>query len=194
MSTMEGMNQTTASAMTQEHILKEAYEVFSTAGYHNAKVKDIADRVGISETLIFKYFKNKDGLYKSTFIWQIQKLAGYPLYTDESPMLSLKKFVNLFINGSDEEGNYLSHMFYNLFKTSLEHDISNSVPTISIEEMVIEPLVKKAQAAGEFRECDPAVLSRIIWKFTVGIGASRIHFPESVKEADVDTFFSLLSR
>jgi AcrR family transcriptional regulator len=47
----------------RETILRAAAEVFAAAGYRAAKVSDVAERVGVTEPVIFQNFGSKAGLF-----------------------------------------------------------------------------------------------------------------------------------
>ena len=49
----------------QEKILNKALELFAEKGYHSTSTSTIAKEAGVSEGLIFRHFKNKDGLLKA---------------------------------------------------------------------------------------------------------------------------------
>ncbi|MBG0764226.1 MAG: TetR/AcrR family transcriptional regulator, partial [Tissierellales bacterium] len=41
----------------EKEIVKAAYEIFQINGYHNAKMKTIADKAGIGKGTLYEYFK-----------------------------------------------------------------------------------------------------------------------------------------
>jgi AcrR family transcriptional regulator len=49
----------------RERILEAALRVFSEKGYHEARMEDIADRLGVSKRTLYLYYKNKEELYKA---------------------------------------------------------------------------------------------------------------------------------
>jgi AcrR family transcriptional regulator len=51
------------AAQRRESVLAAAAEVFAAAGYHAAKVSDIAARVGVSEPVVFQNFGSKPALF-----------------------------------------------------------------------------------------------------------------------------------
>jgi AcrR family transcriptional regulator len=51
------------AAERRETILRAAAEVFAHAGYRAAKVSDVADRVGVTEPVIFQNFGSKSALF-----------------------------------------------------------------------------------------------------------------------------------
>src|SRR5579863_170128 len=51
------------AAARRETILAAAAEVFAAAGYHAAKIADVAARVGVTEPVIFQNFGSKAALF-----------------------------------------------------------------------------------------------------------------------------------
>jgi AcrR family transcriptional regulator len=49
----------------RERILEAALRVFSEKGYHEARMEDIAEKLGVSKRTLYLYYKNKDELYKA---------------------------------------------------------------------------------------------------------------------------------
>jgi AcrR family transcriptional regulator len=47
----------------REHILKGAMQLFAKNGFRGTTTREIAQRLGISEALMFKYFPSKEALY-----------------------------------------------------------------------------------------------------------------------------------
>lgn len=48
-------------------IVESALELFAEKGFNGTRTREIAKKAGISETLIFQHFKNKQELYRATF-------------------------------------------------------------------------------------------------------------------------------
>ncbi len=48
---------------TQEALLDAAVQEFAKAGFEGARTDEIAKRAGVNVALLFRYFKNKEGLY-----------------------------------------------------------------------------------------------------------------------------------
>ncbi|CAM4259714.1 TetR/AcrR family transcriptional regulator [Nocardia ninae] len=53
------------SAATSAAILTAAQELFAERGYERATVRDIATRAGVNQALLFRYFGNKDELFRA---------------------------------------------------------------------------------------------------------------------------------
>ncbi len=51
----------------REQILQGAIEIFAKKGFRGTTTREIAQRLGISEALMFKYFPSKEALYRAIF-------------------------------------------------------------------------------------------------------------------------------
>lgn len=49
----------------RERILAAALQVFSEKGYYEARMEDIAERLGVSKRTLYLYYKNKEELFKT---------------------------------------------------------------------------------------------------------------------------------
>lgn len=59
----------------QQAILTAAREVFIETGLGGARTKLIAERAGVAEGTIFKYFKNKDALFERAVVEVLEQLV-----------------------------------------------------------------------------------------------------------------------
>ena len=59
----------------RQAILDAAREVFSEQGLAGARTKDIAERAGVAEGLIFKHFKTKDALFELAVVDLLDELV-----------------------------------------------------------------------------------------------------------------------
>lgn len=57
-------------------ILDAAYDVFSTKGYHNATVDDIAQQAGVSKGTCYQYFSGKEEIFIATMERTLDKLIA----------------------------------------------------------------------------------------------------------------------
>lgn len=51
------------SAATRRALLQAARELFATDGYDRTTVRAVADRAGVNQALLFRYFGNKEALF-----------------------------------------------------------------------------------------------------------------------------------
>ena len=62
--------------LTKARILAAAQEAFSRSGYSQTGIRDIADMVGVSSTILLRYFGSKAGLFEAALreLMQIEML------------------------------------------------------------------------------------------------------------------------
>lgn len=118
--------------MTKKHqnIITAAIELFSKDGFHATSTSKIANHAGVSEGLIFRHFKNKEGLIQSIQNFndnQIKPLFLYILEEEDAKQI-IKKALELPFNIRTTEINYW-HLHY---KSKWELNQNNS--------RVMEPL------------------------------------------------------
>jgi AcrR family transcriptional regulator len=70
----------------QAEILDAAARVFAEKGYHRASTPDICARAGVSNGALYKYFKNKEAIYRSVMNHGIDLMLEdlFRKYTDHS--------------------------------------------------------------------------------------------------------------
>ncbi len=106
----------------KELILKKSLELFSSKGFKATSTRSIADLAEVSEGLIFKHFKNKNGLLaellkigasKSTP--EIQKIKN-----SEDPKAVISSCVRLFLNIKKEDYPYWKLYYANGFEENIQ--------------------------------------------------------------------------
>jgi AcrR family transcriptional regulator len=66
------------SALTRARILAAAEEEFSQRGYSEAGMRDIADKLGLSSTILFRYFGTKAGLFEAALRESLRGAQVFP--------------------------------------------------------------------------------------------------------------------
>ena len=65
-------------AERQASIILAAHEVFSSKGFHQAKMEEIAKKAGVGKGTLYEYFKSKRelfcGMVKQWMIWYYQSI------------------------------------------------------------------------------------------------------------------------
>ena len=86
----------------QEKILNAALELFSEEGFRVTSTSKVAKRAGVSEGLIFRHFKNKDGLLEA--IIKLGEEKAKALFADivleTEPKKVIQKTLNLYLIGN----------------------------------------------------------------------------------------------
>jgi AcrR family transcriptional regulator len=84
---------------SRRRILQAGLEVFSELGYDGATTRMIADRAGLNESLLHRYFGNKEGLLVEVSKLSVETMIAEPPYP---PQATLEEEIYQFINGRME--------------------------------------------------------------------------------------------
>ena len=102
----------------KELILKKSLELFSSKGFKATSTRSIADLAEVSEGLIFKHFKSKNGLLsellkigESKSTPEIQKIKN-----SEDPKVVISSCIRLFLNIKKEDYPYWRLYYANGFE------------------------------------------------------------------------------
>ena len=79
----------------KEKILSSALELFANYGYNGVSTNKIAKEAGVSEGLIFRHFKNKEGLLNDILQLAFEKAANIyeHIIVEENPKQVLRKTI-----------------------------------------------------------------------------------------------------
>lgn len=79
-------------------IVRVAGDMFCSEGYRNITVEDIAARLGLTKTIVYYYFSNKQELFKECHLRATELLErAYTESQDPSPIEHLRKFVHTYV-------------------------------------------------------------------------------------------------
>ncbi|MDA3884144.1 MAG: TetR/AcrR family transcriptional regulator [Candidatus Delongbacteria bacterium] len=78
--------------MKKKAILDEAKKIINKVGFKNAKMKDIAEKVGFSKASLYSYFKDKDEIAMNIFKEHLLKMFNKIKDLPEQKMTALEKF------------------------------------------------------------------------------------------------------
>ncbi|MEM7657023.1 MAG: helix-turn-helix domain-containing protein, partial [Bacteroidota bacterium] len=81
----------------QQNILKAALKLFANEGYANTSTSKVAKAAGVSEGLIFRHFKNKEGLLQAVLAagHEKAKMAYAEVLANDDPKVLLRKVIEL---------------------------------------------------------------------------------------------------
>jgi AcrR family transcriptional regulator len=142
-------------------ILDAAYSVFSTKGYHNSTVDDIAQHAGVSKGTCYQYFSGKEEVFLATLDRTLSKIlaeaegaaAGA---TDALASMGLKGLT--FISKFRE----LQFMFIGLYTEILGGNTELKIKAASLFDRVAQFLAADIELGieeGVFRHVDPIAIA-----------------------------------
>ncbi|MCQ6563808.1 TetR/AcrR family transcriptional regulator [Paenibacillus mendelii] len=152
----------------REQIKQAALIRFARHGYLGTKTSMIAAEAGISEGLIFRYFKSKDVLF-TTLVQELieeAKLETENLqYLPGSPFEQIKALTTGML---DESSKYAFMLILRARKTDEIPEEAARILEQHSEDVILERLISifiQGQEAGEFSPGDPRKL--LAWYFSI---------------------------
>jgi AcrR family transcriptional regulator len=141
----------------REQILLAAERVFAERGFKGTTTREVAERAGIANSLIFYYFKNKTALYEAVFqnfFEQLEELMQQNLDLDLDRLGKLKNFLFTFIDFASGHRN--------MMRILLREIIDNGRILQKVAQDYFKPLYKigadflrEGQEEDLFKEVDP---------------------------------------
>ena len=171
------MNHRSVNKVPSSKILKVALDLFSSRGYSETKMTEIAQNVGLSVGALYLRFKNKEELF-----WEIIKDQSKDFIDrtknlpEDDPMKALKTYIALNIDYAFQKRQLISIFFreYNLtflkplrkkfFKT--QHEIIKDILTAGLKRGIFRPMDVEDTASIIFAGIRGVILLKIIF----GIG------------------------
>ena len=171
------MNHRSLNKVSKEKVLRSALDLFSSKGYSETKMAEIAKGSGLSVGALYLRFKNKEELFLELIKDQtrdfVERTGELPA---EDPVEALKKYITMNLEYSFQKRQMLSVFFkeYNLpflhplrrnfFKT--QHMIIADILSAGIKRKMFRPMSVKDAAAVIFASIRGAVFLKLIF----GIG------------------------
>lgn len=99
---------------TKERILYISLEMFAQKGFSGVSVRDIASKVGVRESALYKHFKNKQDILDSIIVVMKEKIKSF-YYKNQVPEVITEDFSQLYKELSIEKICEISWNLFSLF-------------------------------------------------------------------------------
>lgn len=155
----------------QEKILKTALKLFAQSGYAGTSTSKVAKEAGVSEGLIFRHFKNKEGLLAAIMKQSAEqaKLLLADVVMTVEPKEVIRKILEIPFS-LDQDHYEMWRLTYALKWQTNAYDRSESHPVRLVLKNAFEKLGYE----------DPAAEAEIIFMFIDGAAtAILLHEPEN---------------
>ncbi|MFC7131160.1 TetR/AcrR family transcriptional regulator [Haloferax chudinovii] len=163
---------------TQQAILEATHQILLESGYNGISISRIADRVGISKSVIYHYYDNKESLLAELLdVVHRRFLTKIFEQEDTTPREELERFLTLFVAApslscqSEAELTQLAKTYVELRTQSISNPDYRSVFTES-ENRVKRRLTETIEDGierGEFKPVNPERTSEHILTFVAGV-------------------------
>ncbi len=111
------------AAARRKSIIDVAVKLFSEKDFHDVRIDDIAEEVGLAKGTIYLYFENKDQLFFSIIVERTEMLQAslqHTLNHDERFIPCLKQFIMNFIAWFDDHEPFFKIMYSDKLRMSGE--------------------------------------------------------------------------
>ena len=145
-------------------ILDAAVRVFARKGYHTSRVGDIAEEAGVAHGLLYHYFKSKEELletiFRNTWTLMLATINGVE-QLDDPARETLRKVAAIVLRAWRDTPDVVRVLVHEVTRSPhLQQEISETEQAFE----ALERVIRKGQAAGEFREdVDPRFASFIFY-------------------------------
>ncbi|MDA8363196.1 MAG: TetR/AcrR family transcriptional regulator [Gammaproteobacteria bacterium] len=158
----------------RELIVRQAIALFAEQGFRDTRVKDIADKVGTSDALVFQHFPTKRDLYDAILdelcarrhFTEVEQLLYYePQYDVEDVLTRLSVWV---LDRTETEPAWLRLILY----AALEQDDATADLTREHFQRIIDYVayeIAEGQAIGRFRPGEPKAYARSFFAGLLGL-------------------------
>lgn len=181
-----------------EQILKTALRLFSKRGLNGTKISDIAVETGMSQGLIYHYYRSKEDIYIEIVRDAFRRLnaavtilRNMPL----SPLDKIKKAVEGLLENLEKSED--SARYHYLIAQAQVTDTTPLKARKIIEENrdfpyeVIEEIIREGQSNGAIKKHDPAQMSLVFWNTIKGLAMHRAVHGENYRSPSPDIIMEI---
>jgi len=149
----------------RSEILDAALELFSRSGYHNVTMAEIAEHAEFSVGTLYKFFKNKEALYKALLLDRSSRVFSVfrSILTgqEEDAIETIKKFVQAKAAEFKKES-ALIQLYYaetqgaHFIKSGFDHDLKAMTEEIHV---LLAKVVQRGIEQGGLSKGDPVAMA-----------------------------------
>ncbi|MBW4625683.1 MAG: TetR family transcriptional regulator [Brasilonema octagenarum HA4186-MV1] len=166
---------------TQAVILAAAQEEFAQHGFTAARTEAIAAKTGVAKSMIYYYFKDKEGLYQAVLERSHSDLVQTSLQLDLdhlSPEAALETFLTALLDCVSRNPKLPMIMFHEAVQNQGQYYKRSS--SLNIDKVLVE-ILERGVTTGAFRKLDPFqsainIMGTCLFYF-IGIGNIQ-HYPQ----------------
>ena len=202
-----GTTKKVPSAVRREQILDAACELFAELGYSGTTTKQLAEKVGCSEAIIFRIFPTKEAIFEALFEeWKQADIRPETLeILDGSAMKTLEKFYGKLMEAEDFSAGQLvrtgwrrKDLGWAIVSRNGEEKWGNAYREVlrqsnDVVRVTLAPVIRFGQQSGEIKDGDPELLAEFFWSMVFGLVAIRRNYPDRYIEPQFRDIASLLS-
>jgi AcrR family transcriptional regulator len=160
----------------RHRILDAARQLFAAHGYEKVTMRRIAEAIEYSPTTIYLHFEDKDDLVRALchedFARLLEAMRAAPV--PEDPVETIRQLGRAYCAFALRHPNQYRFMF--MTPVGKEEKLEEGDPGELSFGHLLEA-VKRAVAAGRFREVDPVTAAQVLWMGVHGVASALITLP-----------------
>jgi len=151
----------------QKTIIDEAINIIHEGGYQSLSIRELANRVKISEPAIYRHFLNKEDIVLGilTRISNFDQQLIESLDKKENPKEKLNEFICFHFDFLDKNKNMTSVIFSEDIFTQSKILKEKLMKIISHRQKLIVNIINKGKSNKQIKDVDSSELSKIIVGF-----------------------------
>lgn len=187
-------------AKRQKEIIYAGLDLFVARGFSAVKTIDIANKVGVSSGLMFKYFPTKESLYKELISIGLSESKVLYVSKPEDPWDYIVDAVDMFLNSiknlcQKESNNKALKFFLLLAQAFFNEDTPESVSYILKKYNIVYlsiSYIKECQKNNTVKQGDPTALAFLFWGSMIGFGQMALRGNKKFIIPHKDWFLDIL--
>lgn len=182
----------------RQQLLSTALRLFATQGLAATKISHIANEVGISQGLLYHYYKSKEEIYTELIQQAFAKLNEACTQLEAMPVSAAQKirlaFKELLLNLQNDEDAALYHLL--VARATVSEAIPDKAKAIirkqnKIPYEVMTRIFQTGLKAGSVKKQDPRDLALIFWTSLKGLAMHRAVHGPTIRLPHPDMFMPL---
>jgi AcrR family transcriptional regulator len=182
----------------REQILSRSLLLFSTQGLAATKITDISSAAGISQGLVYHYFRSKEDIFVELIRGAFERLNNSCAVLSRAP-LSPKEKISIAVKGllQDLENNADNARYHLLMAQAM---VSEAVPEeareiirreVAVSQELIAGILREGQKDGSIKEGDVEERAVVFWTSINGLAIFKAINGENFKAPDPEILLTM---
>jgi AcrR family transcriptional regulator len=153
-----------AAPFRRQHLITTALELFASQGYEGTTTREIAERCGVTEAIIFRHFPTKESLYWAVIEEQCNIRGSGPrlrrmLAADVDELTRFTRIAEDILRRNSEDSKFFRLL---LFSALENHELSDHFFQTRVSERfaTLADYIRNGIRKGIFRDVDPLLAAR----------------------------------
>lgn len=175
----------------REKILSSALSLFATKGLAATKISDIAERTGMSQGLVYHYYKSKEEIFTWLIGSAMQKMNEAALNLEKLPVSAKEKIimaVDGLLKGFETNANTANYYFL-ITQTALTDAYPEEAKEIiraqnDVKYEVMVRIFSEGQKDGTVKNHDPKGMATVFFSSVNGLALNKAIYGNRFKMPD----------